>query len=807
MNFDQTDTRKSREYLAGSTGQIASDALLDGLNPQQVQAVQHHEGPLLILAGAGSGKTRVITHRVAWLVSQLDVHPSSILAITFTNKAAAEMKSRINELIGSVSQTMWIGTFHAMMMRILRRYADRIGYNSDFAILDTDDQHKVVKQCIERCNFDDKTFAFKAVHNQISSAKNALIDPDQYEKEAGGDYYKSRVAKIFSCYQERLKQNNSMDFDDILTEAVRLLHQFPDILASYQERFRYILVDEYQDTNHAQYEIIRLLSAKYKNLCVVGDDDQSIYGFRGANIQNILDFEKDFKKCRVIKLEQNYRSTGHILKAANAVIDHNRGRKKKALWTDLGDGETITFFRGEDQNEEGVYIAREIERQVVLQKTRKYKDFAILYRLNALSRTVEQALREQGVPYRIYGGTRFYDRKEIKDVLAYLRLILVPDDDISLARIINVPRRGIGSVSMDALAAVAARENSSMLAICARSAGYPELQRVAPRLTQFADLIMRLRDGLDQENVRFDAYIDWVENETGLIQDWLDQQERLGRDDVVDRIENLQELISDAVEFDNQMRSWMQMKPEEMLYPEDELIQSLDLHSLLRAFLERAALMTELDQDQSNDDVVRLLTIHSAKGLEFDTVFLVGIEEGLFPGYRSMGSQAEYEEERRLAYVAMTRARRKLFLTTTRTRLVFGQTQRFPVSTFVREIPEMHIEEIGGSRLGDGSRLSAENGGRSHGTDSAAALKKERQTAFSARNLLASAKQNQPVSGVQTESTVPLTPGERVQHPTFGRGKILSSDPVAGDAILIVEFEKAGRKRMLARMSRLIRDR
>ncbi|MDD4139985.1 MAG: UvrD-helicase domain-containing protein, partial [Eubacteriales bacterium] len=358
----------------GNNDKKVTDRLLHGLNPQQAEAVRHDQGPLLILAGAGSGKTRVITHRVAWLVRVLDVRPSAILAITFTNKAASEMKSRIEDLIGSVSQYMWIGTFHAMMMRILRRYADRIGYDRSFAIIDSDDQQKVVKSCLADLNLDEKTFAAKAVHGQISAAKNALIDVGAYESQAGSDFFRSRVAQVYRCYQAKLKKNNSMDFDDILVEAVRLLESQPDVLAEYQERFQYVLVDEYQDTNHAQYRLVRLLSERHGNLCVVGDDDQSIYSFRGANIQNILDFEKDFKRCKVIKLEQNYRSTGNVLKAANAVIRHNQGRKKKSLWTQSDDGEKITFLRAEDQNEEGRYIAREIERQVSRLSRKTYRD-------------------------------------------------------------------------------------------------------------------------------------------------------------------------------------------------------------------------------------------------------------------------------------------------------------------------------------------------------------------------------------------------------------------------------------------------
>ncbi|NLM78038.1 MAG: UvrD-helicase domain-containing protein [Ruminococcaceae bacterium] len=771
--------------------QAIAQRLLRGLNPQQAEAVQHDKGPLLILAGAGSGKTRVITHRVAWLVSVQHVRPSAILAITFTNKAAAEMKTRIEHLIGPVSRSMWIGTFHAMLMRILRRFADRIGFSRDFTILDTDDQQKIVKQCLAELNLDEKTFAIRAVHSQISTAKNNLTSVEQFTRQSGSDYFRSQVGQVYKRYQDVLRKNNSMDFDDILYEAVRLLESCPDVLAEYQDRFEYILVDEYQDTNHAQYRLVHLLSARHKNLCVVGDDDQSIYSFRGANIQNILDFEKDFKRCKVIKLEQNYRSTGHVLKAANAVIGHNQGRKEKALWTESADGEKITFLHAEDQNEEGRFIAREIERQVSALREKRYRDFAILYRLNALSRTVEQALREQGIPYRIYGGTRFYDRKEIKDVLAYLRLIVMPQDDISFNRVINVPRRGIGDVTLEALTAIAAQEDLPLMTVCAQAIRYPQLQRMAARLMAFSELIKRLQDDLQGGGKTFAEYIDWVEQETGLIDDLVEQQQRLGKHDIIDRIENLKELLSDAMEFESQLEQLREEGAD--LPPEDEVLLAEGLPQVLQAFLERAALYSEIDQDKEEDDVVRLLTIHSAKGLEFDTVFLVGAEEGLFPGYRSMGSQEDMEEERRLAYVAITRARHKLYITTTRTRLIFGQTQRYVVSLFVREIPDLHMEDIGGSHR------SASAG------NSADLLRRHERVQFpgAPEPFLKKSAQPQRQEPSISGPAVRYAPGDQVQHPRFGKGRVVSADPVAGDAILVIDFDQAGRKRFLAKMAGL----
>jgi DNA helicase-2/ATP-dependent DNA helicase PcrA len=768
--------------------------LLAGLNPEQAAAVRHDQGPLLVLAGAGSGKTRVITHRIAWLIRVLGVRPAAILAITFTNKAAAEMKSRIEELVGPVSQTMWVGTFHAMMVRILRRYADRLGYDRNFSIIDSEDQLKVIKQCLTQLNLDEKIFAPKAVHSQISAAKNALISPADFARQAGQEFRQRQVAQVYQRYQSKLKQSNSMDFDDILFEAVRLLQEQPDVLADYQQRFQYILVDEYQDTNHAQYQLVHLLSARSKNLCVVGDDDQSIYSFRGANIQNILDFEKDFQSCRVIKLEQNYRSTGTVLKAANAVIDNNRSRKAKSLWTSCQDGDPITFLRAENHYEEGRYLAAEIERLVAFSGRQRYRDIAILYRLNALSRSLEQALREQGIPYRIYGGVRFFDRREIKDVLAYLRLIITPQDDLSLTRIINVPRRGIGDATLAALAAQAVREGSSQLAVCAHARTVPELQRMAARLEDFAALIARLRTELDRNDRSLADYLEWVESETGLIQELVDQRQKGGGDgDAVDRIENLKELLSDAVEFASQLDA---RQAEIMILPEDADLAddqpSAALPDRLRSFLERAALYSEMDADQAQQDTVRLMTIHSAKGLEFGTVFLIGAEEGLFPGYRAMGNESDIEEERRLAYVAITRARLKLYVLTARTRIVFGQTQSFSVSRFVREIPAPCVEEIGGARQ---ERYRPEQ---------------ERPAAFpgAPQPVLRTVRPAAPQPLIPQQATPgtdaqAFKSGDRVRHPRFGPGKIISAEAVAGDAILLIEFGEAGRKRLMARMAGL----
>ncbi len=765
------------------------EQLLTGLNRYQAEAVRHDQGPLLILAGAGSGKTRVITHRIAWLVRVLGVRPSQILAITFTNKAAAEMKGRIEQLIGDRVMTMWVGTFHAMMIRVLRRFADRLGFDRNFTIVDTDDQLKVIKACLAELRLDEKVFAPKSVHGQIGSWKNALLDPAAQARSAGNEYRMGRIAQVYQLYQDRLKKSNSMDFDDILFFAVRLLEENPDVRTEYQDRFHYILVDEYQDTNHAQYRLVRILSAVHQNLCVVGDDDQSIYSFRGANIQNILDFEKDFPNCKVIKLEQNYRSTSTILDAANTVISHNRGRKAKSLWTESDRGDKITFYRADNHGEEGHYIAGEITRACRNGKGGHFRDIAILYRLNALSRTLEAALRDRGVPYRIFGGTRFYDRREIKDVLAYLRLIAIPSDDLSFDRIINLPRRGIGDVTLDLIERAADERGISKLAVCRQAMEIPALSRTSARLKAFADLIDSMRGRLYQGDDSLASFIDYVQSESGLIEDLINEQEK-SRLESVDRLENLKELLSDAVEFSNSLLELRNGAPEDIA-PEDEGLLAEQLPDELNAFLERAALYSEMDEDRTDNDYVRLMTIHSAKGLEFKTVFLVGAEEGLFPGYRSLASEQDLEEERRLAYVAITRAREHLYITTARTRLIFGQTQTMPVSRFICDIPGECIEEFGGPRR-ESHGLGAALGGRTAeaGTTVTPFLK----------STFAKVAPRQ-TSGNKGVDPATIRKGDRVKHPRFGVGKVQSVDPVAGDAILTIQFEAGGLKRMMARQA------
>ncbi len=798
------------------------DSLLARLNPEQREAVRHANGPLLILAGAGSGKTRVITHRIAYLIHEHGVSPSRIMAITFTNKAASEMKSRIGALIGPRMAGMWVGTFHSMLLRMLRQHADRIGFSRDFVILDTDDQQKVLRDCIQEVNLDEKTYPVKQVHAQIGSLKNDLVTAKDYAGTAtGGDFRRGRIAELFEAYQRRLLKANAMDFDDILVFAVRLLQDNPDVLSHYQERFEQILVDEYQDTNHAQYTLVRLLSARHRNLCVVGDDDQSIYSFRGANIRNILDFEKDFPDCRVIKLERNYRSTGNVLMAANSVIRNNRGRKEKKLWTDTGEGERVTFLRAENHYEEALYVAGEISRQVNRAHAIHYRDVAILYRLNALSRSLEAALREHNVPYRIFGGTRFYDRREIKDVMAYLRLVMIPEDDLSFARIINVPRRGIGEATIEQLRAEATMRGIPMLEMCARAEESPALARAAARLTRFAAGIAELRAMLAEPDLAFGDYIERLQDRSGLMQDLVDQQEKSKDNDPVDRIENMKELISDARDFESTLRAAAAEAPFDPGYPEDRVSVPEDNAGVLRLYLERAALYSEVDEMTEEDDSIRLMTIHSAKGLEFDTVFLIGAEEGLFPGYRSMGSEQDIEEERRLAYVAITRAKRKLVITSAKSRMLFGQTQSLLVSRFVQEIDKDHIEEIGGTRsvpqqdAGAAARrpesairpgyVSGIPGGTPRGFVGAESFAARSQPSRGAPPREAGGPSAAAAAGADRLDPLSIRKGDAVVHPRFGRGRVQTAEPVAGDAILVVEFEQVGVKRMLARQAALTR--
>ncbi|NLC69153.1 MAG: DNA helicase PcrA [Clostridiaceae bacterium] len=642
--------------------------LLQPLNNEQRKAVTHTEGPLLILAGAGSGKTRVIAYRIAYLIKEKGVHPGNILAITFTNKAADEMKERINSLVGEVSEYMWISTFHSACVRILRRDIDKIGFNKNFVIFDTPDQQMVIRDCLKKLNLDEKMYAPASVLSSIGRAKDEMLTPDEFLKIYEGDFRMRTTAKIYKLYQDTLRQNNALDFDDIIMYTVKLFQEHPPVLSYYQNKFRYIHIDEYQDTNTAQYHLVSLLARLHRNLCVVGDDDQSIYGFRGANIRNILDFEKEFKNVKVVKLEQNYRSTKTILDAANNVIKNNTGRKTKVLWTDNDKGCKIRFYQGYDEHDEAHFIALQINRSVNL-KEKSYGSFAVLYRINAQSRVIEETFIREGIPYRIFGGLRFYDRKEIKDILAYLRLIQNFNDNYSFKRIINVPRRGIGNATVEKLENIAGHEKCSLfeaIELARKDAGF---KRVMSNLARFRDMILDLAKL--KESMPVSSLISEVIEKSGITSELRDENTA----EAQSRIENIRELVSAALEFEQKSS-------------EKGGEKGLD------AFLEHVSLVADIDNLEEGNDSVVLMTFHSAKGLEFPVVFMAGMEEQVFPGYRSLYNKSELEEERRLCYVGMTRAKEELYMTCTNYRTLFGKTSYNMVSRFVEEIPGKLLENL-----------------------------------------------------------------------------------------------------------------
>ncbi|HHX01674.1 MAG TPA: DNA helicase PcrA [Firmicutes bacterium] len=635
---------------------------LEALNPRQKAAVTHVDGPLLVIAGAGSGKTRVLTYRIAYLIRQGKARPDQILAVTFTNKAAAEMKDRVAQLIGDIVRGIWVSTFHSACVQILRAHADKIGYRRNFQIFDTADQLVVVKEALQELNLDPKHFEPKAILASISNAKNELLDPSDFDDKAA-DFWQRQVSRVYHLYQQKLVQNNGLDFDDLIMQTVHLFRTHPSVLKSYQERFRYVLVDEYQDTNHAQYVLVSLLVAQHRNLCVVGDDDQSIYGFRGADIRNILDFEKDFPNAAVIRLEQNYRSTQNILDAANHVIANNIGRKGKNLFTDNGTGEKLKFFQAYDERQEAAFVAATITREIQWEQ-RQYQDFTILYRTHAQSRSFEEEFIHRGIPYRIVAGLRFYERKEIKDLLAYLRLLANPLDNYSFKRIINVPKRGIGPGTIAKLEQYAQAQDVSLLQALDQINEITTLtQKYKRELTVFRDLYRKWRQSMAAQSVTEIAAM--VLEDSGYRQMLL--AERTVEAEA--RLENLNEFMSVTRQFD-----------------QAEENQGLEL------FLEQIALMSEVDNYDQEADAVSLMTLHAAKGLEFPVVFLVGMEDGVFPSARSIWEPGQLEEERRLAYVGLTRAKEQVYLTCAYRRTLFGNTSENPISMFVKEIPDSLLE-------------------------------------------------------------------------------------------------------------------
>ena len=630
--------------------------ILKGLNDKQYEAVVNTEGPCLVIAGAGSGKTKVLTHKIAYLIGEKQVKPWNILAITFTNKAANEMKERIGNLVGDVAADIWMGTFHSICVRILRRFIDRIGFDSSFIIFDTSDQRTLVKTCIKSIGLDDKMFTDRSVLSEISNAKNEMLEPEQYTVRANGDFRKEKIALVYEMYQKRLKENNAIDFDDIINYTIKILMENPDVLEYYSDKFHYVLVDEYQDTNKAQFTLVTMLASKNGNITVVGDNDQGIYSFRGADISNILNFERDFPGTKIIKLEQNYRCTGNILKAANAVIKNNEVTYKKELWTENEVGNLPAVYSANNEYDEGTYIAQQIE-HLRREEYYKYSDFAILYRMNTQSRAIEEILRRESIPYKIIGGLKFYERKEIKDIISYLRLIQNPSDNLSLKRIINEPKRGIGKTSLDKIEELSNNTGIPMYEIIKNAEQYG-LNRVFLNSREFVNVIEELRTKKDnmkisdliKETLKKSGYTKALENENTI--------------EAENRIENLDEFLTVAIEF------------------EDE---SAD--NKLSDFLEGITLSSDIDNMEETEETVTLMTLHSAKGLEFPVVFLVGMEEGIFPGYKSIGEPKELEEERRLCYVGITRAKEHLFLTCSKQRTIFGSTSCNQVSRFLREIP------------------------------------------------------------------------------------------------------------------------
>jgi DNA helicase-2/ATP-dependent DNA helicase PcrA len=758
-----------------SMANTSINQLLQGLNPAQKNAVHETDGPILLIAGAGSGKTRVLTHRIAYLLVEKRVTPWNILALTFTNKAAREMKDRVASLIGPTAEDIWISTFHSMCVRILRRDIDRLGYNRSFTILDSGDQLTVVKQVMRNLNIDPKQNEPKAIRGRISNFKNELKTPQDISKLTN-NYYDEIVAKVYEGYQKMLKTNQALDFDDLIMLTVRLFKEVPDVLDFYQRKFQYIHVDEYQDTNRAQYMLVSMLAGHHKNICVVGDSDQSIYRFRGADISIILSFEKDYKNAKVIKLEQNYRSTKRILQAANEVIKLNVSRKDKSLWTENEEGSKLTYYRGNNEHDEAYFITEKI--QEAIQKEKKYKDIAVLYRTNAQSRVIEEVFLKSNIPYQIVGGTKFYDRKEIKDILAYLRLISNPDDDISLRRIVNVPKRGIGQATIDKLASYAAQKETSMFAALAEVDFIGLGSRAANQLAQFYQLMNNWVQRVDDLSV------------TELTEEILlksGYREALKKEDSLEsraRLENMDEFISVTLEFEKKN--------------EDKT---------LLAFLTDLALVADIDQveeeDEDKGNQVLLMTLHSAKGLEFPFVFLVGMEEGIFPHSRSLMEESEMEEERRLAYVGITRAEQELYLTNAKMRTIFGRTGMNPESRFLREIPAELIDSANPAET-DTSGIASNDYNRS-GVGSGGS--------FSGRTYAGS---NQRVESMGTGTVRPTRTahttsgaealqwnvGDKASHNKWGIGTVVSMKGEGDDLELTIAFDKpVGLKRLLAKFA------
>ena len=766
-------------------------SIYDTLNPKQKEAVLHTDGPLLILAGAGSGKTRVLTHRIAYLIDECGVNPWNIMAITFTNKAAGEMRERVDDLVGFGAESIWVSTFHSSCVRILRRHIESLGYTTSFSIYDSDDQKTLMRQVFKAMNVDTKQFKERSVLAAISSAKDKLITPEEFLLNAGADFREKKTGEIYKEYQKQLRKNNALDFDDLIVKTVELFQNNPQVLDYYQERFKYIMVDEYQDTNMAQFKLVSLLASKYRNLCVVGDDDQSIYRFRGADIQNILSFEHTFPGTKVIKLEQNYRSTGNILNAANSVIANNRGRKEKSLWTENGEGELIRLRQFDTAFDEADFIGEDIKSAV--RQGGSYNDSAVLYRTNAQSRLLEEKFIAMNIPYKIVGGVNFYARREIKDLLAYLKTIDNGRDDVAVRRIINVPKRGIGLTTINRIQESATERGIGFYEALLAPGLIAGVGRSATKLDSFAALIeyfktlaeeMNITDLL-QEVIEKTGYIESLENED--------------KEEAKTRKENIDELISKAATY-------------------EESCQDKDEKATLSGFLEEVALVADIDSLDEDQEYVVLMTLHSAKGLEFPRVYLAGMEDGLFPGYMSInaGDREELEEERRLCYVGITRAEQELTLTSARRRMVHGETQYNPMSRFVKEIPR-ELLDTGNKKFTQETEMPAQQ------NTYARAREAFRAQAFGGTFGGMTPAKNQgtgkPLTGNQALASLqkgsqlaaggngPLgyEAGDRVRHVKFGEGTVTDIKEGGRDHEVTIEFDSVGTRKMFAKFAKLVK--
>lgn len=748
-------------------------AVYDTLNKPQKEAVFHTEGPLLILAGAGSGKTRVLTHRIAYLIEEKGVNPWNILAITFTNKAAEEMRQRVDSLVGIGAESIWVSTFHSMCVRILRRYIDRLGYDNRFTIYDTDDQKTLMKEVCRKTDIDTKRFKERMLLSVISSAKNEMILPEEFELNAGGDFVQLKIAKVYKEYEAQMRANNALDFDDLLVKTVQLLETQPDVRENYQERFRYIMVDEYQDTNTVQFRLVSLLAGKYRNLCVVGDDDQSIYKFRGANIRNILDFEKEFSDAKVIKLEQNYRSVGNVLEVANSVIHNNKGRKEKTLWTDNEKGEKIRLRQFDTAYDEAQFIAEDIKDETA--QGANYSDHAVLYRTNAQSRLLEEKFVAMNIPYKIVGGINFYSRREIKDVLSYLKTIDNGKDDLAVRRIINVPKRGIGLTTINRIQESAAARGIGFYDALSAPDLIPGIGRSASKLDSFAALIEYFK-GRSEESGVTDLLTEVIEK-TG----YTESLEADDPEELEARVQNIDELVSKAAVY-------------------EESCSDRGERPTLSGFLEEVALVADIDSVAEDRDYVILMTLHSAKGLEFPHVYLAGMEDGLFPSYMSISGDdpEELEEERRLCYVGVTRAEEKLTLTCARMRLVRGERQYNSMSRFIKEMPSALIDT--GKREGGFSQNVSLGEKRTYSSE----VSGYKRSAYAQKPAFAAIQKG---SGLMAKKSEGLSygVGDRVRHVKFGDGTVTEIKEGGRDYEVTVQFDTAGVRKMFALFAKLIK--